>query len=297
MYHRIAELETDPWQLAVSPKNFERQVLWLKANRDVVPLEWLLERLSSGIPSTGTVALTFDDGYGDVVREGLPILKKHQCPATIFVATDMVGAKEGFWWDTLARIFFAQRDLPDSLTLDFASRTVRQGGLSHFDSQLRHEVHLELWRHLKTATNKERSRALRYLCQWAGVEIAAPPADRCATVSELGAFSVPGFFDLGAHTASHASLTALPQAGQRAEIAASIEWIESRFKIPVVGLAYPFGDYDGATINAAKAEGLRFACTTKSSSISHLFDNFALPRMQVSNLPEGQFSTLMASCA
>ena len=30
MYHRVCDIETDPWQLAVSPNNFESQIKALK---------------------------------------------------------------------------------------------------------------------------------------------------------------------------------------------------------------------------------------------------------------------------
>jgi len=85
MYHRVRALsERD--QLSVSPQRFAEQLECLSARR-VVGLDTVLRELQTGIMDPA-VALTFDDGYADNLTSALPLLERHNIPATIFVVTE-----------------------------------------------------------------------------------------------------------------------------------------------------------------------------------------------------------------
>lgn len=99
LYHRIADIQEDPFLLSVSQKNFMDQVRWLKRNTEVVSLLELLCQLENGGIKKNCVCLTFDDGYADNFYKALPILKQFKAPATIFVTSGMVNKKEPFYWD------------------------------------------------------------------------------------------------------------------------------------------------------------------------------------------------------
>ncbi|MDO6459861.1 polysaccharide deacetylase family protein [Granulosicoccaceae sp. 1_MG-2023] len=87
MYHRVADLPAYD-QLTVSTANFERQIAWLAANREVVSLPDLLAQISEGRPAANRVVITFDDGYLDNLENALPVLEKYQVPATIYVTSE-----------------------------------------------------------------------------------------------------------------------------------------------------------------------------------------------------------------
>lgn len=96
-YHRVADLgfidpKHDDWN--VPPAVFERQLLALMACADIVPLPELRSRCHS---STGegrpSVALTFDDGYANFHSRVLPLLRRYQVPATVFVITSLIGSE------------------------------------------------------------------------------------------------------------------------------------------------------------------------------------------------------------
>ena len=61
-------------------------IRYLRAHYDVVPLEDLI---STG--SDNACAITFDDGWRDNYVTAFPILRAHGVPATIFLATNLVG--------------------------------------------------------------------------------------------------------------------------------------------------------------------------------------------------------------
>jgi peptidoglycan/xylan/chitin deacetylase (PgdA/CDA1 family) len=99
--------------ISVDRATFAAHVRWLARHVAIVPLE---EIVTSS--ETNVVALTFDDGFQSFVDVALPLLREHDMPATVFVATDYVG-KTNSWsagalsavpelplmdWDVLGRL-------------------------------------------------------------------------------------------------------------------------------------------------------------------------------------------------
>jgi peptidoglycan/xylan/chitin deacetylase (PgdA/CDA1 family) len=49
-------------------------------------------------------AITFDDGWKETYEVVFPILKKLNCPATVFIPTSLVGKNNPYWFDSLANL-------------------------------------------------------------------------------------------------------------------------------------------------------------------------------------------------
>lgn len=98
-YHRVAEVKEDPHLLSVSPENFERQILYLKNNFNIIKLGELVQGLKDDTLASGSVVITFDDGYADNFFYALPVLEKLHVPATIFITAGMIGSNKPFYWD------------------------------------------------------------------------------------------------------------------------------------------------------------------------------------------------------
>ena len=87
MYHAI---DRSGWKLAVSPEAFERQMKYLARKGwgaslvDVI----LYAKREKKLPAH-TVAVTFDDGYRDLLTTVLPILERYHIPATVFIPSDI----------------------------------------------------------------------------------------------------------------------------------------------------------------------------------------------------------------
>jgi peptidoglycan/xylan/chitin deacetylase (PgdA/CDA1 family) len=94
VYHRISD-DRDP--LALSPAKFRAQMEWLAANRfrglDAVTA---LDLLAAGQLEPRTVAITFDDGFEDVLDNAHPVLAGLGFSATVFVATAVVGGNGSY---------------------------------------------------------------------------------------------------------------------------------------------------------------------------------------------------------
>ena len=87
MYHSI---DCSGWKLAVSPEAFERQMKYLARKGWAVPLDDVVSYANGEkkLPAHA-VAITFDDGYCDLLTTVLPILERYRIPATVFVPSDM----------------------------------------------------------------------------------------------------------------------------------------------------------------------------------------------------------------
>src|SRR5438270_1346073 len=109
-YHRIGEPESDPFGQAVAPATFASHLGVLRSNYRVQSMDGLLRALHEGRVEDGTVVVTFDDGYADVMLEAAPVAREKGVPLHLFVAVEPVLDGTPFWWDRLAAVLFADRD-------------------------------------------------------------------------------------------------------------------------------------------------------------------------------------------
>src|SRR4030095_4265151 len=77
---------------------FRLQMAFVKRAYSVVALDDLVDALerSQTLPPRA-LSITFDDGYADTHRLGLPVLRALALPATVYVATGSVSGGAPFW--------------------------------------------------------------------------------------------------------------------------------------------------------------------------------------------------------
>jgi peptidoglycan/xylan/chitin deacetylase (PgdA/CDA1 family) len=92
--------------MVVTPETFAAQLDYLARNDyQVVRLSDLSGFLAGRQPlPRRAVVITMDDGYASVYEHAFPLLKKHGFPATVFVYTDFVGAKDALSWEQMAEM-------------------------------------------------------------------------------------------------------------------------------------------------------------------------------------------------
>src|SRR5687768_16736353 len=105
-YHGIRSDESPLRNWMLLPQSeFSRQVAELRERYEILPLDDAVARLRSGTLDGPTACITFDDGYENNLSLALPVLRAHQAPATLFLATHFIGATSVLWTTTLDAAF------------------------------------------------------------------------------------------------------------------------------------------------------------------------------------------------
>lgn len=301
-YHRVASLSSDPQLLAVSPNRFDEQLSVLRQEFGPVSLAEAVASRRLGETPTGVV-LTFDDGYSDNLHEALPLLERHEFPATVFVTSGYVGATREFWWDELERILLTTPTLPDTLRLRIAGSDLSWNLgdaartrpplsdswnlVDRRDPTARHTIYRSLCGRLRKLVVGEREGLLDDLRRWAGVDSEGRLSHRAVTEEELLELSDSQLVEIGAHTVEHPALAALPPSSQETEVVTSKRDLENVIGMKVAHFSYPFGrgrppwqNYSRGTVKLVEQAGYSAACSLKPA-FRRQASLYELPRMIV----------------
>lgn len=73
-----------------TPEALESHMRWLRRTCEIVPLLEILGHARRRQGRRPTVSVTFDDGFADNYTNAMPILVRHEIPATFFLATGLI---------------------------------------------------------------------------------------------------------------------------------------------------------------------------------------------------------------
>ena len=124
VYHRFGPHKNNPRYTSVSA--FEKELRMLKRKFNLLSLRELYGHFDSGTPiPANSVVLTIDDGYEDFYNYAVPLLKKYEVPATVFVTTEFISGNTWLWPDQIA--FLIKHTSQDELCLDMGGGCIRIG--------------------------------------------------------------------------------------------------------------------------------------------------------------------------
>jgi peptidoglycan/xylan/chitin deacetylase (PgdA/CDA1 family) len=285
IYHRVATLESDPQQLAVTPDNFRAQMQYLKENVQVVRFEddWSKVKQQA-------VAITFDDGYADNSLEALPVLEEVGVPATFFVSTGSIGTRQEFWWDELERLILGDRAFPARFVLNDSrfGRAWATGAVAE-----RQVLYREIQPLIRKLDAPGREEWLTQLREWAQAGNECREAWRAMALDELRRLAESRWVTIGAHTVTHTPLSSQPVAAQQEEITESRRQLESWLGRKITVFSYPFGargDYTQETVRLCREAGFVRAAANFPGQAHRWTDPFQVPRQLVRNWPAALFS-------
>lgn len=129
-YHSISESD-DPY--SVSPDVFDAQLSILKRVSNPVSLNDIVAFANGNkqLPD-GAVAVTFDDGYRDVLTNALPLLRRHHIPATVFISTRPMHDAFGNTHEVLSNAEI--RRLAEDPLIEIGSHGVSHNKLARLDN-------------------------------------------------------------------------------------------------------------------------------------------------------------------
>jgi peptidoglycan/xylan/chitin deacetylase (PgdA/CDA1 family) len=266
-YHRVVH---DPRRhdasapaMLVSRRTLSDQLDWIGRRYRFVELDEVAKSVEAGsAPRHPIAAVTFDDGYADVHRNALPVLRSKGIPAAVFVVTDLIGTHGLLLHDRL------------HVLLREAHRRFGASGVASLLD--RHRLELPVERHGQWPPIRVTQLAERLLQSQAratldrlvsdlerNVCVPAEVAERMRALDwsmllEMKAVGVT----VGSHTRSHCVLPNESEDGVADELRSSKQALEARLGCAVEHVSYPNGHFSPAVLDAVRAAGYRWAYTT-----------------------------------
>ena len=266
-YHRVVDAidrdgAVNP-SLCITTEAFRAQMEQLRAHFVVLPLAYVMRAVAGEIDVPhDAVAVTFDDGYRDVLWRADPILQALGIPATVFIPSGFAGASG------------RQRLLPhDRLYAGAWAARASGGGLGDVGDG---EVAL-LWARADRLLATQGAAAvveeliatapaatLARIIDALEARFGAPPLDASAEVlapAEIRTLSDRGW-EIGGHTVGHVVLTHESVDEQRRQLWSSKDALESWSGRPCRYFAYCNGLHSPALVDELRRAGYEGAVTT-----------------------------------
>lgn len=271
LYHQVLP-EPDPLRPddpAVAA--FDGQIELLARHSNVLPLPEALARLEAGTLPARATAITFDDGYADNRLHALPVLQRHDVPATFFVAAGYLNGGRMFN-DTLIE---AIRRAPAG-TLDLSRYGLGRYELT--DAASRRGAIRGIIRQIKWLPRAEREARVQAVADQIGAPL---PKDLMMTDQQVRELASAGM-TIGGHTLSHPILAQEDEQTAATEIAEGRERLQAITGDSINLFAYPNGkpgqDYTARDVALVRHAGFKAAVSTSMGASDREQDRFQLPR-------------------
>ncbi len=258
---------------------FEAQITLLSRHRRLVSLTRLVDDLAAGRDCTNAVAITFDDGYENNFTTALPILLRHQAPATVFLCTGFIGTADWIWTDLLEHTL-AGTQVP-TLTLPFLAQPLTLGSPRERILACR-----TLKGALKRMTGDQCRAEIDRIVELLRFDPGTPSGDyRFMNWQQARELAQAGI-EMGAHTVSHPILSRVPIEEATAEVLGSRDKVQQELGHCSPVFAYPNGKLDDFTpdVEALCRQHFSAAVSTNRGFASD-HERYALRRLSVSDGP------------
>ncbi len=256
---------------------FEKLIISLKKTYDIIPLKQLFDNYrNKTVPKRKTIALTFDDGYINNFTVALPMLKKHNIPATYYLISEGLENKDFYVWPDV--IDLIQRHTKEDITISAGTFKYpgffrSEGGMSLTDlmktSGIKREIYL----------NEIKKKYPVYISEAAK----EPELIKLVHKIDLEKYKDEPLIEYGSHTNLHYNLEYLKGEDNFKELSLSKKIIEDIVKKPVASLAFPDGSYNPETISNSKKVGYENVVAVGYKFNESNKDPYILSRFTVSN--------------
>jgi peptidoglycan/xylan/chitin deacetylase (PgdA/CDA1 family) len=222
------------------------------------------------------VSFSIDDAYRDTYEMIVPLFRKHDIPVTIYVTTG-IPDQSCLLWTTGLETILRQQDLvlvPDgdgARRLDVA--TVEAKRLAYRDLSRQWEL-------------TEPISLYRKFCELNGYDAMQLHKQDAIDWDMLAELRSDPLVEIGAHTVSHARISALTEGEALTEMAGSRARLQDHLGIDVNHFAFPYGrsgDCGPRDFALASRAGFASAATTRKGLLSRSMkaDSHSLPRITI----------------
>jgi peptidoglycan/xylan/chitin deacetylase (PgdA/CDA1 family) len=241
MLHRVLpELERNAYtlnkDLAITPEKLEEFILFFKQKGYVfISLDELADWLEGKINLRQKfICLTFDDGYQDNLIYGLPLLKKHNVPATIYITNCLPNGAAIMWWYLFENHvkYQTQLILNSSKGVSEFCWTDEEDAFSQFG---------KVSEAIKMIPGNELKDVLSLSFGLSVSEMEKQGESISLSWDEIKELSNDPLITIGAHTMNHISVKHQMEESVFDEMKESKNEIEKQIGKEVVHFAYPFG--------------------------------------------------------
>jgi peptidoglycan/xylan/chitin deacetylase (PgdA/CDA1 family) len=291
MYHRVLTKQerAQSWShpaVVIDCDTFDKQMEFLKRWFVVLALRDFAERFERNQPfPTGSILITFDDGWEDNFTNALPILRRHNLPALIFLPENYIGAKRAFWQESLARLLAlaAARVRREPSERSRFAATLSDADLAHVLDIAEGDRAAIL---AAVASQKRHSREATWRLIGALTTALGPECESLSAsdgfidwsqVAEMAEHEIA----FGGHGVEHLLLTQVSDAEAHAEISGSKAMIDRRLNGTTPTFSFPNGYWTEALRDQVKAAGFRLAFITKRGFVRSDDDPFTIRRLNI----------------
>lgn len=300
MYHKISTPLSDPWELAVTPENFEAQLKILKEKHAVIAIDELTDNLKRKKVKRKTIAITFDDGYVNNFTVAKPLLEGIEMPASFFITDNNLVSQQPFWWDELEHIIIHAEQLPqmfllnvegfdlnfnlnDEAILNDTLKVKHQHFVAYEPPTLRAELYFKLWQLMSPLRKEKQSELLQNIKDWAGIKSSDLEIEKCMSLEQLRAMASNRLYTIGGHTRSHPALSHHSKKVQLEEVSTNKAFLEKELNQQIQFFAYPSGNFNDVSIEVMQDLGYEAAFTTNPIPVKRKTNHYKVSRFQVNN--------------
>ncbi|NQU75670.1 MAG: polysaccharide deacetylase family protein [Planctomycetes bacterium] len=275
LIHGVMDSEDQPTWSPMRPQLSRRWLrLYMRAlskHYNFISLQEAVDMLSGKVPlQPYSLVFTFDDGYQNNITHAMPILRRYNATATIFLTTGHVDNRKPFWFDRLdyalqlapvrcreiqLGLRAGELDVTDTKTLAAAFAKQRNLAKARQGSDVEFLAEME---GMASALESDSGRSLADISEkddWSAV----------LSWSEIQAAVGDGVM-FGSHTVDHVRLGLVDAATADEQMRRSKEAIEAHTNRPCIHLAYPNGSFSAETIRLAGECGYICAVTTEEGT-------------------------------
>ncbi len=294
-YHGLSLQDEHEWapHLYLRPEIFRSRLACLqRMDASVLPLSEALERLRTNSLPPRSVVITFDDGFHDFLRHGVPVLSEFGYPATLYLTTyycnyklPIIDLALGYvlWKSGCSRVELPNYGLESAASIEtyderltVTRKVLNWAERNHLDTVAKNALARELASKLAVDYDKIMQRRL--------FQLLSP--------EEVGEVARAGV-DIQLHT--HRHRTPRDRTLFVREIEDNRDRIRDMTGANPVHFCYPSGDYAAEFVGWLGECGVRTAATCETGLARCSSESMKLPRvLDVNNMDPIRFESIVA---